>query len=217
MRKTATLLLLLLLAVGAHAQTAREWLQQKKTQQAYLLEQVAALRLYADYARQGYGITQEGLRAIGSGKTAEYGTHLDFFRSLQQADPALGRYWKLADALFLGEGMMRLCGRAQRLAWDRDLFRADEARYIERVTQRLLTESGQLVEDLRALTASDHWEMSTAERLRLAEATHRQLLEHFQVARELEEKVRALASIRQQEREAWRRHRELHGLTPGMR
>ena len=217
MRKTATLLLLLLLAAGAHAQTAREWLQQKKTQQAYLLEQLAALRLYADIARQGYDITQEGLRAIGSENSAEYGSHLDFFRSLRQADSDLSSYWKLADALVLGDGVVRLCRHARRLAQDREVFRAEEAVYMERVTQRLLTESGQLLEDLRALAASDHWVMDTAGRLRLVEATHRLLLEHFQVARAFEEEVRVLASIRQREREAGGRHRELHGLAPGRR
>lgn len=47
-----------------HAQTAAEWLQQKKTAKQYLLAQLEALAAFRKCIAEGYTLTQNGLRSL---------------------------------------------------------------------------------------------------------------------------------------------------------
>lgn len=45
----------------AEAQTFDEWFRQKKTQKKYLVQQIAALKVYLGYLKEGYEIAQKGM------------------------------------------------------------------------------------------------------------------------------------------------------------
>ncbi|MDX5481968.1 MAG: hypothetical protein LPK07_09820 [Hymenobacteraceae bacterium] len=214
MKKLWMLLLLSVTVTGARAQTAGEWFQQKKTQKEYLLEQLAALRLYAGYAQQGYAIAREGLSAIGDGKTGEYGLHTEFFRSLGQVRPAVGLYWKVAAVMALQEEAVQVCLRTRQQVQGSGVFSAAEVAYAQRVVHRLLKESTGVLEELLAVTTAGTWVMGEEERLRRLEAAHRLMLEHTLFARRFEHDAQLLAASRLQEQEAQRRNRILYGITP---
>ena len=52
------------LATTVRAQTFAEWFQQKSTQKKYLLQQIAALQVYAAYYKAGNNIAHNGLGSI---------------------------------------------------------------------------------------------------------------------------------------------------------
>lgn len=80
---------LMLLSLGASAQTWSEWFSQKKTQQKYLLEQLAALKLYAGYLKKGYEISKSGLSFIKDASKGEFNLHEGFFSSLKTVNPEI--------------------------------------------------------------------------------------------------------------------------------
>ncbi len=58
-----------LLFQSANAQTWDEWFKQKKTQKKYLVQQIAALRVYLDYLKKGYTVVHNGLNTIITSRT----------------------------------------------------------------------------------------------------------------------------------------------------
>lgn len=81
--------ILVLISLGASAQTWSEWFSQKKTQQKYLLEQLAALKLYAGYLKKGYEISKSGLSFIKDASKGEFSLHEGFFASLKKVSPEI--------------------------------------------------------------------------------------------------------------------------------
>jgi len=208
------LLLLSVLAAGVRAQAVGEWLQQKKTQQAYLVEQLAALRLYAGYAQQSYAITREGLGAIGSGKEGEFGLHKEYFRSLGQVSPAVRQYWKVAAVLALREEVVQVCLHTRQQVQESGVFSVGEAAYVRRVTGALLEESAGVQEELLAVTTPERLGMEDEERLRRVDAAHSLLLEQLLLARRFAQETLLLAAARLQEQHERKKRRILHGITP---
>ncbi len=66
------------------AQNAQEFLEQKATQRNYLLEQIAAYRLYAAFLKQGYETAHQGLSLLATlqGKqTSDHTHHFELYES----------------------------------------------------------------------------------------------------------------------------------------
>src|SRR5258706_14560273 len=82
-----------------HAQTAEEWTQQKKTQIKYLLQQIAANKVYIDYLEKGYSIARNGLQTIQNIKKGDFNLHFNFFDSLKKVNPKIKGWAKVADII----------------------------------------------------------------------------------------------------------------------
>ncbi len=52
-------------------------------QKKSLLQQIAALKVYIDYAQKGYSIAKEGLTLIGNIKNREFDLHSKYISSLK--------------------------------------------------------------------------------------------------------------------------------------
>ena len=80
--------MLLAIAIGLYigpvsAQTVNEWVNQKSTQKKYLLQQIAALQVYINYAKKGYNIVSGGINTIRDIKKGDLNLHNTFFSSLK--------------------------------------------------------------------------------------------------------------------------------------
>ena len=72
------------ISIQANAQNAAEWLQQKRTQKRYLLEQILASAVYQDYLKNGYQVLHNGLMLIGNWRIAELDLHRSFYDAAAQ-------------------------------------------------------------------------------------------------------------------------------------
>lgn len=214
MKKLWMLLFLTTAAVGAQAQTAGEWLRQKKTQTEYLLEQLAALRLYSDYVQQGYAVAREGLTTIGVEREGEYRLHAEFFRSLDRVSPAVGAYGKVAAGMALQEEIVRASRQTRQQVQASGVFRAGEVAYVHRVLERVVADGALVLEQLLAVTKEDRLTLGEEERLQRIDAAYARLLENSLFARRFGREARLLAASRLQERHDSHMSRILHGLTP---
>lgn len=85
----AWLILLSLWIPGLQAQNIEEITQQKATQRKYLLEQIAAYRLYAGYLKKGYEIAQQGLSLVHTIQDKKQGDDEHHFKLLVNPHPWL--------------------------------------------------------------------------------------------------------------------------------
>src|SRR5690349_20806460 len=90
-------ILLLVLSPSVKSQTFSEWFRQNKTQKKYLLEQIAALEVYAGYLEKGYTIAKDGLNTIDKIRHGEFELHDKHFQSFKKVDPAIGSWRRLVE------------------------------------------------------------------------------------------------------------------------
>src|ERR1700710_1522793 len=74
-------------ATTVRGQTFAEWFKQKSTQKKYLLQQIAALEVYAGYLKSGYQIAGHGIGSISAYLGSENGLHSAFYQNLKRASP----------------------------------------------------------------------------------------------------------------------------------
>src|SRR5690242_12522106 len=80
----------------SNAQTFNEWLRQKKTQKQYLLQQVAALKVYLEYLKKGYKIVDKGLTIVGDIKQGKFDLDIEYLESLKNVNSAVSGSAKVA-------------------------------------------------------------------------------------------------------------------------
>jgi hypothetical protein len=83
--RTAILLMMLMSVITslAEAQTFNELFRQKATQRKYLIQQIAALKVYLDYLKKGYDIAKKGLDIVGDIKDGNFKSHGEYFGSFK--------------------------------------------------------------------------------------------------------------------------------------
>lgn len=147
------------------AQTFDEWFNQQSTQKKYLLQQIAALQVYINYAQKGYKTVSGGLNIIRDIKKGELNIHNTFFNSLKAVNPKIARYQKVADIISY---QLRIIKQTkQTIAYIRETkqFTPEEIEYNKKVFDFLLQECIESINELLAIITSGELEMKDNERL----------------------------------------------------
>lgn len=161
------LIIVFLLTFGAaKAQNWQEWTRQKKTQKKYLLQQIAALQVYAGYAHKGYAIANEGLAAIGKIKRGDLDLHNEFFTSLKNINPKIAASVKVAAIVAWQTTILKQVRQASRATSANAALSTDEKEHCKTVIKNLLVASLQVIADLTAIITSDSYGMSDDQRLK---------------------------------------------------
>ncbi|AZI24098.1 hypothetical protein EA772_01590 [Pedobacter sp. G11] len=154
-------LVLIISGFSAHAQTWSEWFSQKKTQQKYLVEQLAALKLYAGYLKKGYEIGSSGLTFIKGAAKGEFDMHGTFFSSLKAVSPLVSKDVRIAEII----KMQILISQAFSALHSVDGLSAVSSRYVEMVKQNLSSECMTDLEELLLILTAERLEMGDEERI----------------------------------------------------
>lgn len=156
----------LVMCLTADAQTWSEWFRQKKTQKKYLFQQIAALKVYIDYAQKGYQIAADGVHAVRDIKRGDFNLHDNYFKSLYQINPAIKKYGKVADILLY---QFRIVSSAKQTLKDvisAKQFTPEEIEYCKSVFEFLFGECTKSVEELVDVLTADKLQMNDDERLK---------------------------------------------------
>ena len=161
-KKFLGVLMLLVLSAGQlHAQTWSEWFSQKKTQKKYLMEQLAALKLYGGYLKKGYEIGSSGLNFIRDAGKGELDLHSAFFSSLKTVSPSVKKNLRIAEILEMQISISKTFSGFRGL---QNLSDANH-RYIDLVSSNLLEDCIQDLEALLLVITSGRMELTDDERL----------------------------------------------------
>ena len=187
-------LLALVFAFGsAYGQTWGEWFKQKKTQKRYLLEQIAALKVYADYLKKGYEIVDGGLSTLRDITKGEFSLHNSFISSLKQVSPAIRNDVRVAEIIALQIGILWSFSEVK----GSEYLSAEDLAYIRLVQGALTMDCFNDLEELLLVVTSGRLEMKDDERLERLAKVYENMLDKSAFVRDF---CRNAASLMRQRR-----------------
>lgn len=184
---------------SGQGQNWNEWFNQKKTQQKYLVQQVAALQVYLGYVKKGYEIARQGLNLIGDIKDGNFSLHKNYFESLETVNPAVRNSAKVAEIILLQKLIMRDFGGLYDDSKKDENFTSGEVRYIGKVYQNLLKECEAALDELEIAVADGEAEMEDDERIERIDKVHREMKDRYAFTRDFVNTARLLAAQRARE------------------
>ena len=165
-RKRLLLIGFALFAVtAADAQTLQEWTQQKKTQIKYLLQQIAANKVYIEYLQKGYSIANRGLTTIRKIKKGDFDLHYDFLSSLKAVNPKIRNSGKVVAIIGLQVKIIRDSKKALERIREMNQFTNEELSYCSKVFDNLLEDCLKNIDELFLVISSGELTMKDDERL----------------------------------------------------
>lgn len=212
MKKILLTILLFMSLIGSlQAQTYDEWFRQKKTKKKYLLQQIAALKVYVDYAQKGYRISREGLGSIGQLIGSEFALHTDYFKSLEDVNSNVRSHPNVAKMISLQTSIMQEYNVNRNLLGKNDYLTDAELRYVNRVLNRLMDDCEANLEELLNLTADGSLKMADDERLARIDKLYADTQDNYTFSKKFSNETKALAVSREREARDVLTSRSLYG------
>ncbi len=165
-------MLLGFLMCQAQSPNWNELFRQKKTQRKYLVQQIAALKVYLKFLKKGYSIAQKGLTTIGEIKNGAFNLDKDYFNSLKQVSPVVKNSPKVNEVLTYQHSILKDFRKFLDDCRRDDNLSSAEVNYIEDVYQNMLTECEASIDELTTITTSGEAEMKDDERLLRLDKVH---------------------------------------------
>lgn len=181
-------------------------------QRKVLLQQIAALKVYTDYAQKGYSVAKKGLRTIGDFKRGEFNLHSDYFNSLKTVNPKIKTYAKVGEIIALQLKIIKSSSFIIRqVQWD-DLFHGNEIAYIKRVVDRLIENCDGNLEELLIIVTDGQLEMKEEERMKRIDALYLNMLENYSFGESFTKQTRLMVLSRAKEKKDLKTSRDLNGI-----
>lgn len=202
MKKIVVTLLMLSGFLMSQAQSPNwnEWFRQKKTQRKYLIQQIAALKVYLEYLKKGYKIVDKGLTTIGDIKNGTFNLDKDYLNSLKQVSPVVKNSPKVKEVLVYQLSItsdfrkfLEACRKDENLT-------LDEVHYIEDVYQNMLNECEASIDELTVITTAGEAEMKDDERLLRLDKVHDDMQDKYAFTQDFISGTRLLSLERAKEK-----------------
>ena len=210
----ATLLVILMagLYLTAHSQTVDEWFRQEKTQKRYLLQQLAALRVFGDALSSGFRIAKGGIDTIFQTKTADYGLHKNFNESHRRVGEGVKRYQKIAAIVSYATKISSQAQGTIREARSAKQLTPDEVSHCTKLLQTLLGECGKMIEDLTSIITPGQREMRDEQRIRRIDEIYEEVQRQYSFCLAFSNSMALLSRQRAAEQIDINRSKTINGL-----
>jgi len=204
MKKMVMIILTAMLCASVHSQTLAEWTQQKKTQIEYLLDQIAANKVFIDYAQKGYAIAKTGLSSIENIKRGDFNLHRDLFHSLEIVNPAIKGYARVADIITCQVRIVKDISVTIKNLIASGEFKLDELDQVKLVFENLLDECLENVDELYLVITSgelqpDGYRMTDDERIKRIDQIYSEIQNKYSFCKSFGNECLVLAMQRQNE------------------
>lgn len=154
--------------VPCKAQTAAEFLRQKKTQENYLLKQLAYLELYGSELRKGYELAKEGWGTIKGFTDGEFKLHEAFFDALARVSTVVKKDFRVGEI-----AAMQLQIRASfAVLVGSSAYSQATKDYVQEVKKKVFEECDADLSELLEIVLSSSVEMNDEERLARLKVVH---------------------------------------------
>ena len=206
--KTILYIILLTISINANAQTWNEIFRQKETQEKYLIQQLAALKLYGGYLKKGYDIANKGINSIKGFTKGEFNLHEDFFNSLKQVNPLLAKNEKITDIL---KWQISIRKDLNSISTNGE-FSTEDRNYFKEVRIKVIRDCEIDLDELLLVITSGKVEMKDDERIKRLNGLHYRMEDKYRFAQSFRDKVKTLALQRQQELRNIKFSQEIHQI-----
>lgn len=184
----------------SHAQTFAEWFKQKSTQKKYLLQQIAALEVYAGYVKTGYHIAGQGLGSVSVYLGSEHDLHAAYYQNQKTVNLWVRENPQLNEILAWRAAIVKkLTGMVTSTKLARD-----ERQHLNQVRNAVLTDCNVQMNRLENMITDGRLEMNDAERLKQLATIHQAMKENYLFANDFAKQVAIYCG---------QRHAELHNIS----
>jgi len=207
------LIILFVLPVSfCQGQTYDEWFRQKKTQEKYLLEQIAALQTYIGYAGKGYLIVTGGLNTIKDIKHGDFNLHNTFLNSLSTVNPAIKKYSKVASIIAMQISIAKQITNTIKSCKKSNMLMSSELKYLSVVFDNLLGECAKNLDELFALITNTETQMKDNERIQRIDKLYEDMKDKQMFTTSFSHSAKSLSIQRLNDRNDNIISKKLHGL-----
>jgi hypothetical protein len=213
MKKTIVMLGVYLISLfSASAQTLEEWTQQKETQKKYLVEQIAALKVYLGHAKKGYDIASKGINTVRNIKKGDFNLNMDFFSSLKNVNPKISKYVKVAGIIAYQLKIIKQTKQTFQGIRETKQFTTDELDYCKQVFDILLNECIKTIDELFMVIIPGELEMKDDERLKRVDKLYFDMQDKYSFCASFSEEMGLLSVQRLGEQIEIHRSKLINGL-----
>lgn len=212
--RTILILLVQLCFIQVNAQTWEEWTAQKKAQEKYQQQQLAALQSYGSYLKTGYKVMQLGLTSVQVNEDGKFNLHRDFIASLSTVNPKVKSYVKVGSIISLQRRILAETKQLLKGVKDADQFTFDELQYCAKVMDNLLRSSLENITALLTVLTSGELSMKDDERLQRIDAIYEDMQDKYSFVSSFSEEIGLLTVQRMRVLYDVEISRKIMGLTP---
>src|ERR1700761_953181 len=195
-------------ATTVRAQTFAEWFQQKSTQKKYLLQQIAALQVYAAYYKAGNNIAHNGLGSITGSLKSENDLHTTYYNNLNHVSPVVKNNKQFSDILQWQKDILKRIDTLDKTANLND----GEKKYIIQIKAALFKDCNQLITELQNVVTDSKLKMSDEERLKHIGVIHSAMQNNYRFASAFTDQVKVYAVQRLQENNNVISEKKIYGV-----
>lgn len=188
-------------------QTWNEIFRQKKTQEKYLLEQIAALQVYSSYLKKGYEIVHHGLDTIEDFTDGEFSLHKGFILSLKAVNPLILNNSKVAEIITFQVAINKRFNTID----DHPMLSLNNRLYIMEVKEELLKACAEDMEELMLVITANKLEMTDDERIKRLDKLYLEMQDKSAFSQYFIHQVSLLIKQRIKEQQSINRLKELYG------
>lgn len=182
-----------------HAQKWDEWFKQRKTQKKYLIQQIAALKVYLEYLKEGYDIAKKGLTIVGDIKEGKFDLDLEYIESLGNVNSAISGSAKVSSIIAYQRLIMLEFRKLRDLTSSSDFMTTDERNYIIDVYAKMLHESEFTLHELDRVLSNSDFEMKDDERLKRLDMLYLDMKDKYMFTRAFSNSTELLMGQRAKE------------------
>ena len=193
-------------------QTIEEWTQQKQTQIKYLINQVAANKVYLEYIQKGYAIAGNGLSVIGQIKNGDFTLHKDFFNGLLSINPSIKASSKVAGIIALQIQLIKQTNKNFNNIKDLNQLTADEMNYCHSIIQNLFKDCEQIIQELLMVTENGNIEMKDDERIQRIDQLYSSMQYNYTFSSALNNQMQMLSVLRIHDKSDIKRDKILNAI-----
>ena len=175
---------------------AQSFFAQKKTKLKYIAQQIALFEVYAGYLKNGYDITQDGLKVISDIKHGDFDLHNDYFTSLKKVNVAIKDYAQADSTAHIHEEILNVSDNINKFIQDNENIQEQEKNYIKKVMSNLLYECDENMSQLLMLTTDSTAALKDNERLKRICNINTDMKDKYSFARYFENEIKTLALLR---------------------
>nr|WP_294897200.1 hypothetical protein [uncultured Pedobacter sp.] len=148
------------------AQTFSEWFRQKKTQEKYLIQQIAGLEVYTGYLKKGYEIFDKGSKTISKIKNRDFNMHQSFFNAKNKLNPNLSKLVANLKIEALNNAVTEKCIQSKKFIAVQSGLNTEQIAYFKTVVMRIEKSAKELFNEYQQLIEPDKITMNDEERLK---------------------------------------------------
>lgn len=194
MRRMIIVGVLVMSAILVNAQTFDEWFKQKETQIKYLVEQIIALKGYAEVVNKGYDIAQNGLTSIADSKDGDHKQHSNYFLSLWKVKANIKSYSKVLSIYEMKADIER---QYQLIKSSVSEFLNDKEKiYINAVYSNLCGHCSDLVNETEMVISDDQLQLKDDERIQRIDRIYFEMQDHYRFSQSFASEIKSLVTNR---------------------